>query len=206
VIAGANPRRGRRAGVAGSIASFAAAALLTAGCTAGQRAQTADEQETLDGTTVRAGQYITVGGLAFETPKDGTSWARGSAVPIVAVAVNSGRADDRLVSITSPSITSWGAYSSAAEASAANSTPGGSASSPQPVDLPALSRVPFGTGLSNKVLAVTGIKAPLYPGSSISLTFTFAKAGTVTAQVPVQLSKSPQTSVIPGPSATGEEG
>jgi copper(I)-binding protein len=205
VIAGANPRRARRAGVAGSIASFAAAALLTAGCTAGQRAQTADEQETLDGTTVRAGQYITVGGLAFETPKDGTSWARGSAVPIIAVAVNSGRADDRLVSITSPSITSWGAYSSAADASTANSA-GGSASSPQPVDLPALSRVPFGTGLSNRVLAVTGIKAPLYPGSSIPLTFTFAKAGTVTAQVPVQLTKAPQTSVIPGPSATGQEG
>ena len=205
MIAGVKPRRARRAGIAG-VASLAAAALLTAGCTAGQRAQTADEQETLDGTTFRVGQYITVGGVSLDAPKDGTSWAKGSTVPITAVVVNSGRADDKLTSITSPSVTSWGAANTVFQANTAAS----SGAAPDPVDLPPLSRVPFSAATSaqsgTRVLVVTGIKAPLYPGSSIALTFTFAKAGTMTVQVPVHLSSSPHTSVIPGPSATGQEG
>jgi len=203
VIAGVKPRRARRAGLAGGVAGLTAAALLTAGCTAGQHAQTADEQETLDGTTVRVGQYITLGALSLETPKDGTSWAAGSNVPISAVVVNSGRADDKLVSITSPATSSWGAFPSAfqAQQASANST-----TTPDPVTIPSLSHVAFGTSGGNRVLVVTGIKAPLFPGSSIPLTFTFATAGAVTAQVPVHLSSSPQTSVLPGPSATGEQG
>jgi copper(I)-binding protein len=210
VIAGVNARgasRGataRRTGVAG----LAAAALLTAGCTAGQHAQTADEQETLDGTTVRVGSYITLGGIALATPTDGKSWARGSSVPIKAVVVNSGRNDDKLTSITSSSITSWGVYPSLFQATGAKADAG--SPPPEPVDLPALSRVAFsgesGSAAGTRVLVVTGVKAPLFPGTSIKLTFTFAKAGAVTAQVPVQLSSSPQTSVIPGPSATGQEG
>lgn len=198
----------RRTGVA----ALTAAALLTAGCTAGQRAQTADEQETLDGTTVRVGQYITLGGLALVTPSKGPSWARGANVPINAVVVNNGRQADKLTSITSSAITSWGAYPSLFQAMSADAgTSGGApASAPSPVDVPAQSRVAFsansGSAASTRVLVVTGIKAPLYPGSSIQLTFTFANAGSVTAQVPVQLSSSPNTAVVPGPSATGEEG
>jgi copper(I)-binding protein len=212
VIAGVKARRAtaRRTGVAG----LAAAALLTAGCTAGQRAQTADQQETLDGTTVRVGSYITLGALALSTPTDGTSWARGSSVPIKGILVNSGRNDDKLTSITSPSITSWGVYPSLFQATGANAAPSGAAaapaSTPDPVDVPALSRVTFsaesGSPAGTRVLVVIGIKAPLFPGSSIQLTFTFAKAGAVTTQVPVQLSSSPHSSVIPGASATGEEG
>jgi hypothetical protein len=208
VIAGVKARRAtaRRTGVAG----LAAAALLTAGCTAGQHAQTAAEQETLDGTSVRVGQHITIGGVALLTPTDGTSWARGSSVPLKAIVVNSGRQADQLVSITSSAITSWGAYPSLFQATGANAAPGAGASTPNPIDVPAQGRVVFsaesGSPAGTRVLAVSGIKAPLYPGSSISLTFTFASAGSVTAQVPVQLSSSPHTSVIPGPSATGEEG
>ena len=200
MIAGVKPRRARQAGFAG----LAAAALLTAGCTAGQRAQTADEQETLDGTTVRAGQYITVGALSLDAPKSGTSWAKGSTVPITAVVVNSGRADDQLTSITSPSITSWGSANTVFQADTVAKT----GAAPDPVTVPSLSRVAFSADGSapagTRVLVVTGTKAPLYPGSSITLTLTFAKAGTVTAVVPVHLSSSPQTSVVPGPSATGE--
>jgi copper(I)-binding protein len=55
-------------------------------------------------------------------------------------------------------------------------------------------------------LLLTGLKTQLWPGMTISLTFTFDRAGTVTVQVPVQLSKTPQTSVIPAPSTTGQPG
>jgi copper(I)-binding protein len=56
------------------------------------------------------------------------------------------------------------------------------------------------------VLLLTGLKTRLWPGMTISVTFTFDRAGTVTVQVPVQLSKTPQTSVIPAPSTTGQPG
>jgi len=200
----------RRVGLAGLVA----ATLVTAGCTAGQRAQTADEQETLDGTTAHIGTTITLGALAVEAPSDGSSWASGGNVPVKVVMVNSGHSDDQLTSITSPSITSWSTYASVAAASAANA-PGSpsaaaGASSPSPVTVPAHSRVQFGTvptgATGIRVLMLTGVKSTIYPGSSVALTFTFAQAGRVTVQVPVQLSKTPHSSVIPGPSATGEAG
>lgn len=40
-------------------------------------------------------------------------------------------------------------------------------------------------------------KGPLYPGESIPVTFTFAKAGSITLQVPVQLSTTPNNSIVP---------
>lgn len=208
----------RRIGLAASLA----ATLAASGCAAGQYAQSATEQESLDGTTVRLGTTITLGGLSVQTPSDGISWASGSRVPLNVVIVNSGQKDDQLTSITSPSITGWSAFASDVAASAqvpGGSSSGGSgtasASSPAgasgggsnaaPVPLAAHSGVRFG-GSGNRVLLLTGVKSALSPGMAVTLTFTFARAGSVTARVPVQITKSAQTSVIPGPSATGEQG
>jgi copper(I)-binding protein len=195
----------RRAGLAG----VAAAGLVTAGCTAGQHAQTAEERETLDGTTVQVGSTITLGGLGLATPTDDTSWPSGSSVPIRVVVVNSGQKDDRLTSITSSSATGWGQYGSPAAASAA--TGGASAagtSAASPVTIPAHGRVAFGVGETSAqhVLLLTGTKSTIFPGTTVTLTFTFAVAGSKTIPVPVQLTKSAPTSIVPGPSATGEEG
>lgn len=203
----------RRAGLAGVVA----ATVVTAGCTAGQRAQTAEVPETRDAVTVRIGPTITLGGAAVEAPTDDVSWASGANVPLKLVVVNSGRTDDKLTSITSPSITGWNAYASAGAASAANAPSSGSAatpassSAPSPVTIPALSAVLFGTqhapgAPASRVLLLTGVKSTLYPGSVIEVTFTFARAGSATVEVPVQVTRKPQSSVIPGPSATGEEG
>jgi copper(I)-binding protein len=43
----------------------------------------------------------------------------------------------------------------------------------------------------------------LYPGAAVSLTFTFANAGSVTVMVPVGLSSSPGTAVVSPPSSSG---
>ncbi|HVU93173.1 MAG TPA: copper chaperone PCu(A)C [Jatrophihabitans sp.] len=204
----------RRVGLAAAVA----AGLLTSACAAGQVAQTADEKPTLDGANAKVGQYITLGGTALETPTDGISWAKDSNVPLRVVLVNSGQRDDQLTSITSPDFSGWNAYTSVAAASAAHLPPGTDAPAasssapaepPTPVTVPAHGRVVFSTenygAGGNRVLLLNGAKQDLHPGMPVSLTFTFATAGTVTLTVPVQLSKSPQTSIIPGPSATGQE-
>jgi hypothetical protein len=233
------------------LAVVVAAALLTSACAAGQYAQSATNQETIDGTSAKIGM-MTLGGLAIQTPQNGVSYPAGSDVPLKIVVVNSGQRTDTLTSITSSSITGWGAYSSAAAAAAAQATtsssvpvsstvpsstagsssvaPGGGSTSVAPSDtgspstppattsapsLPAPktsisvgghSRASFGTPDVKGELLLRGIKSALHPGMAIELTFTFQQAGTVSVQVPVQLSKSPQTSIIPGPSATGQEG
>jgi copper(I)-binding protein len=49
-------------------------------------------------------------------------------------------------------------------------------------------------------------KASLYPGTNVTLTFTFANAGTLKLVVPVALQAESSEAVVPGPSATGQEG
>ena len=170
-----------------TIGAVAAALLLTSACAAGQDAQSATEQETLDGTSARVGT-MTLGGLALETPSNGVSWPSGSTVPLKVVIVNSGQRADALTNITGDQIGGW--------------TLSGSSGAPKVV-VAGHSRKQFGTeqlDVSNpQVLQLTGVKQALSPGMAIDLTFTFARAGTVTAHVPVQLSKSPQTAMLPGP-------
>jgi len=226
----------RRVGLAAAVV----AALLTSACAAGQYAQSATEQESIDGTKAEVGQ-MTLGGLAVEAPDNGVSYEPGSAARVKVVIVNSGQQADKLTSITGSSITGWGAFANAADASAyaaaqaaagapssdgapssgsaaasGSAAPSGSsaAGGPQPqssVEVGPHSRVQFGSDQAegaapNRVLLLNGLKSTLHSGMTIELTFTFERAGTVTARVPVQLSKDAQTSVIPGPSATGEEG
>lgn len=184
----------------------AVAALLTSACAAGQQAQTATEKSTLDGTYAKIGN-ITLGGLSLVSPAAG-NWPKGSDAPVRVVIANDGQQPDTLTSITSPSIAGWQVSGSAAAArvsaaAGATATPSGSSTS---VTVPAGKRVSFGVPEAKGTLRLTGLKQTLYPGSSISMTFTFRRAGTVTTDVPVQLSAIPQQSIIPGPSATGQEG
>jgi copper(I)-binding protein len=191
-----------------------AATLLASACAAGQRAQTADESETLDGTTARLGN-LTLAGLAIQSPA-APAWPKGSDAPLRVVIVNSGRQADTLTSITSPAFSGWEAFASASDAAAAAASTGAGApstsagqSSSAPatsVTIPAGGRKSFGVPDAPGVLRITGLKQTLYPGTAIPMTFTFQRAGSVTTEVPVQLSRTPQTSILPGPSATGQEG
>jgi hypothetical protein len=51
-------------------------------------------------------------------------------------------------------------------------------------------------------LAKTG--APLFPASSINITFAFSKRGSTTLSVPVQLSAVPNSATLPGSDASGD--
>jgi copper(I)-binding protein len=202
----AEPVAVRRLGTLAAIGLTVAAALLTSACAAGQKAQTADENETQDGNIARVGS-ITVAGIAIQSPPQ-ASYPADSAVPLRMVLVNSGRSDDTLTSITSTQITGWGAYRTRAAASAAaqsGGTASGAGGATTSVPVGSNARVSFGTPDAKGAVLLNGIKTDLHPGMSISLTLTFDRAGSTTVQVPVQLSSAPQTSVIPAPSGAGDE-
>jgi copper(I)-binding protein len=81
-----------------------------------------------------------------------------------------------------------------------------SAASQTAISIPPQRRVSWGVPEATGALLLTGLREKLYPASTIPITFTFADAGSITVAVPVQLSSSPNSSVLPGPSATGAVG
>ena len=74
----------------------------------------------------------------------------------------------------------------------------------QQIVIPAGNKVAYGTPIGTGELLLLKAKQRLYPGSSITITFTFAQAGSVTATVPVQLSDNAGTETVPEPSTTAE--
>lgn len=184
------------------------AALLTAACAAGQQAQTADESPSLDGTNVDVG-HMALRGLAIESPQ-GIAYKPGESAAIRVVLVNRGNSVDHLTSVSSPAASGWAAYGGNA-ASTSTTSP---ANSPAPEVLKPLSSVPiepgrrvsYGVPEARGTLLLTQIKQAVRPGALVSMTFTFADAGSVDVQVPVELSPNPPTAVLPGPSATGQVG
>jgi copper(I)-binding protein len=73
------------------------------------------------------------------------------------------------------------------------------------LDVPAEASVQIGISGQNIVFQLTGLTKALFPGTSVPITFSFAKAGSVTVQVPVQLTTLPSGSgeVIPSDTAAG---
>jgi copper(I)-binding protein len=73
------------------------------------------------------------------------------------------------------------------------------------LDVPAESSVQIGLSGQNIVFQLTGLTKALFPGTSVPITFSFAKAGSVTVQVPVQLTTLPSGSgeVIPSDTTAG---
>jgi copper(I)-binding protein len=193
----AGPVTVRRLGIGLAVA----AALLSSACAAGQHAQTADEKATLDGTDVSIGS-IDLRALAVEPPVT-NDYAPGSSPALKLVIVNSGATDDRLTGITSPLIGGWGAFTSKSAAAAAANPDPAATSAPRPihsVTIPHGSRVSWGTPGAAGSLLLLDTKQTIYPGTDISLTFSFANAGTKTFSVPVQLTNGiSNPSYIPAP-------
>jgi copper(I)-binding protein len=239
-----------------------ATALLASACAAGQRAVTAAEKPTLQGTDAQVGSIHLLGFLIEAPSGSAPSYAAGDSAQVKLVLVNTGSKPDTLVSISSPAISDWGAFKSTSDAAAVlepsrSSTPspsptssaasptrtrtktktsspttsasgsasdttapstssaGSSASttsaapSPLPtpdkqVVIPPGSRVSWGTPESTGVLALLHLTKKTYPGTTISLTVRFAQAGSITLDVPVALSGSPNTTPIPDVTSTFE--
>jgi copper(I)-binding protein len=219
----AQPVTVRRLGI--GLAAFVA--LLTSACAAGQHASTSEQRPSLDGTNGSVGS-INLRGIVIEAPSGTTAYYPvGSDAAVKIVLVNNGTQQDRLISITSPAVTDWGSFAttsdadavieahsspSAAETKSGKAKPSGTPSATtlplptpsQSIAISAGSRRSWGTPESKGTLLLIHTTKALYPGTTIPLTFQFANAGSVTLAVPIALSRSPQTSVIPEPSSSIE--
>jgi hypothetical protein len=175
----------------------AGALTLTSACAAGQVAQTANQKPTIDGTEANVGD-IGLRGLAIVAPTS-NFYPVGSSARVRVVVVNSGEQGDRLTGISSSSIAGWRSFNNALAAAA---NVGGVRVAP----IAAGGRLSYGVPESRSVLVLQGLKSKLFPGNSLRLTFTFARAGSITIPVPVQVSRTPGSSVVPEPGASGENG
>lgn len=205
----AQPTIARRIGMG----LLAVSALVLTSCAGGERAQTADQTPAIDGANGQVGP-ISLHIVAIQAPADGTTaYLPGAAARMNLAIVNSGASDDSLTSISTPAATGWGVYNSDADALAvaaaattsASATGAASAGATQPglpngatsAAVAAGNSTTFGAPVSTQVLMLLGITQPLHTGSSVPVTFTFAKAGSVTMSVPVQLADQPPGSTIP---------
>lgn len=189
----------RRLGIA------VAAVLLTSSCAAGQHAQTAAVRPAIDGTHGQAGNML-LEGVALHAPS-GSSYAAGSNVQLAVTVVNSGNAPDTLVNVSSPDFTSWGIVDNAQAAAVSSS---GSADTGLTIDAGGAQRLGLADlgaspAMSPRTLVLmdlTKSSAPLFPGTTIDVTFRFANAGSTTLHVPVQITATPNLSTLPAPSGT----
>jgi hypothetical protein len=189
-------RRARRLGVA------LAAVLLTASCAAGQHAPTSDVVPAIDGTHGKVGSML-LDGVALHTPS-ASSYPAGSNVQLSITLVNNGKAADTLVNVTSTAFTGWGVVDNADVASATSASDADTgltidAGSAQRLSLAANGASADASPRTLVLMGLTKGASPLFPGTTVDLTFRFATAGTTTLQVPVQLTASPNEATLPAP-------
>lgn len=206
-----------------------AAALITgmlAGCGAGQISETASQHPTVGGSNADVGK-IALRNMQIEAPTGG-SWAQGSSVALTMTIVNNSGAAEQLIGITTDAAAKVlifpdsGRYLDYLATLAPPTTPSTTpAPTPSPatsiavtptgsVTVPSSAAVQFGYGaIDRPVILISGLTAPIGGGSAAKLTFTFANAGTVSADVPVSLTqngaKDSTTLNLPHEGGTGEK-
>jgi copper(I)-binding protein len=208
------PTRLRLFGIAVAVLCTAA---LSAGCAAGQHAATAQELPAIDAANGSNVGNLQLRALAIEAPATGTSYPKGSDAFLMLTIVNIGRSNDTLTGVSTPAARGWAAYPSttaaAFEAAASTTAAAATTSSTAPtssapgaqtkVVIPAQTAVAFSVPNTSRVLLLSNLTSTLYTATSVKITFTFANAGSVTIAVPVQLSGSPASSIVPSGTSAG---
>jgi copper(I)-binding protein len=189
------------------------AAVLTAACAAGQHAQTALEKPSIDGTEGSVGN-INLVDVSLHSPT-GSSYAAGADVPMTVYIANTGNGADTLTNVTSTvfpggwQVVSTSTLTGAASTPAASPSAASGGATTVPIKAGSavglgLSGLNTGGGTSKQTLVLNGLakqSAPLTPGMSVKITFTFANAGQTTLTVPVQISKTPDEQIVPASGA-----
>ncbi len=187
---------------------LALAVLMSASCAAGQHAATSEEVSVVDATNGSVGS-IKLAAVAIQPPA-GSSYAAGSNAELALVIVNQGTSADTLSGVSSPAYSGWGIVDTAAASTTAVSSVGTPTSIAPGTSLRlGLSNLSPSAPTSPKTLVLSSLakkSSPLFPGSSVRITFSFARAGATTLTVPVQLTSAPNQSTIPAPSGSASEG
>ncbi|WP_020664315.1 hypothetical protein [Amycolatopsis benzoatilytica] len=211
--------------VLGAGVSALGAALVLAGCGAGQITQTDTQQPAVNGTYAQV-KTIVLRNVAVQYPASGPGYPAGANAPLTLTIVNQGQKDDKLVSVSSEGTTSPAQISgdtaivaghslvigpadsveqgdSQAPASpqstpesGANSAPNSSSAPASPANsssAPSSASSAPQTGASGGVsttvgegkVVLQGLKQPLWPGTTIKVTFVFQNAGPIVVEMPV---------------------
>jgi copper(I)-binding protein len=189
------------------------ATVLTTACAAGQRAQTAEEKPSIDGTYGSVGK-MQIEGVSLRAPLR-SSYPAGASVGLKAYLVNNGKIADSLVKVSSPAFTGgWDVVSTPSLGAGANGATSTTPTNGRPQRVPAGGALGFGlqnlspdgAGSSESLVLIGLAKnfAPLFPGTTVKVTFTFARAGQTTLTVPVQISLTPNQQTLPVGSATAQ--
>jgi copper(I)-binding protein len=190
-----------------------AVAVTLAGCSVGQRAQTAVESPAVDGAGANVGA-ISIRDFSVAPPAGGAAYL---SAQLLGVLVNNSGTDDTLTSVTTSAAktvtlfeSAADAYSVTATASATASAADTSSSSPatgaSALTIPAGGRLTVGgAGDAAAVILLQGLTHPLQPATLLTLTMTFANAGPVTFQIAVHLSTTSVTpAILPTAVSTAE--
>jgi periplasmic copper chaperone A len=193
VSAQTKPRGLRAMLVAGGIAA------LLAGCAAGQVTSTAEIVPVVDGALATV-TTMDLRAIAVAPPTD-RSWAEGGSAPLRMFLINNSANPDQLVKVSSDrsasvQVVAHGGVEASASPAAAQQS--------QSIDIPGDESVSVGFDPGNPQVVLTGLTENLFPAQTISVTFQFAKAGSVTTRVPVSLTTPPSNP--PTINATPTEG
>lgn len=178
------------------------AVLITSACAAGKQAATSNEKPTLDGSNGDIGK-IALRAIAIISPPNGTSYGKGQDALLTGVISNNGLGTETLTKITTSAAGGYGVFASDADAKAVAaadeaSTGSSAASGQHSLSIRSGDRVSFGIAdTSTNAVLLTGLTGELRPASDIKVTFTFARAGSITMWVPVQLTGPQNNEVIP---------
>lgn len=193
------------------------AVLGAAGCSAGQITQTDSQLPAVSGATAQAGQ-IAVRDAKLAFPHEGF-YAAGDDAPLILSIINTAAGDDELLEVSSPYATEVELEGDKAvpgtaalavgkpgeEAKAAHGEtsahPTSESASPtsdaaHPATTSAAPTSAAATSAAKTVgklqIVLAGLKEKLHPGRLIPVTFVFAKAGTITIELPIGQPSSPR--------------
>jgi copper(I)-binding protein len=150
-------------------------ALPLTACAAGYQAETSRERTTLTSVQGVKGN-LSIRNVFFVGPADA-----GGSLPLYLAAFNGGNSDDQLVSVSS------------------TSAAGGTV--PSDTKIPGGGSLLYNAGFA-AVPQLTGLKNKALVGQTVTVTLTFAQAGELTLQVPVESSDLPGPSAVPSDSAS----
>ena len=154
----------RRVLAPAGLALFAAMTLAVSGCAAGQISQTADQAAAIDGANGTVGDIAVLNARLAPTARE--SYPTGSNARVLLYVSNNGLAANTLESVSTSAAKSVKITGDAA--------------------LPPQSLADFASETGTEV-TVTGFVQDQFYGVSIPMTFSFANAGSIDLNVPIQL-------------------
>ncbi|GGM44547.1 hypothetical protein GCM10012275_14460 [Longimycelium tulufanense] len=190
----------------GAVALGVGAALLLAGCSAGQITQTDTQVAAVNGAAMTQGD-IAVRDAQLAYPKDGDFYPQGADAPLIVTIVNTGDNPDKLVSVSSPDASGVriegstelpGHFALRTPLTDPDDAarPGQPAGSPSPSPGAPSPSPAAGNRVSEPgrvEITITGLKYGLRSGQTLRLTFLFQNAGEITMDVPIAAPTAPRT-------------